>query len=245
MVMVAICDDEIKIGADLERALIDIFVRLNIKYEIDMFFCGTELNRHLEAGSHYDLIFLDIEFAKEEINGIEVGRLIRDAHQNNTVSIVYISWEKRYAMQLFAIRPMDFLLKPLAHDKIEHIVKTYLKIAGLCAGVFTYKRGHDTFKVQAREIIYVESRDRKLIIHLTGSRKEEFYGSLKEVYAEQLKRFDFLFIHASYIVNYEYITSMKYNQLFLMDNTAPLPISQNKRNEVRESYYEIMKRRRV
>ena len=245
MVMVAICDDETKISADLERALIDIFTKLNIEHEIDVYCGGAEFIRHLESGVHYDLIFLDIEFSKEEINGVEVGRLIRDAHQNNAVSIVYISWEKGYAMQLFAIRPMDFLVKPLTHDKIENIVKTYLKIAGLWAGVFTYKKGHETFKVQLKEIIYIESLSRKLILNLAGGRKEEFYGSLKEVYEEQLKKFDFLFIHAAYVVNYDYVASMKYNQLFLVDSATPLPISQNKRNEVRASYYEIMKRRRV
>ena len=245
MVMVAICDDETKISADLERALIDIFDKLNVEYEIDVFFGGTELVRHLEAGTHYDLIFLDIEFAKEEINGVEVGRLIRDSHQNNTVSIVFISWEKKYAMQLFEIRPLNFWVKPLEDDKIEHTVRTHLNITGLWARVFVYKKGYDTVKVQIKEIIYVESRDRKLILHLANGREEEFYGSLKEIYEEQLKKFNFLFIHASYVVNYEYVASMKYNQLFLMNRTTPLPISQNKREAVRKNYYEIMKRRRV
>ena len=245
MVKVAICDDEIKIGADLECTLIDIFERLNVKHEIDVFLGGTEFVRHLEAGTYYDLIFLDIEFAKEEINGVEAGRLIRNAFQNNTTSIVFISWEMKYAMQLFEIRPINFLVKPLELDKIEHTVRTYLNIAGLWAGVFVYKKGHDTVKVQVKNIIYIESRDRKLILHLSDGREEEFYGSLKEIYEEQLKKFDFLFIHASYVVNYEYVASMKYNQLFLMNSITPLPISQNKRDAVRENYYEIMKRRRV
>ena len=83
-----------------------------------------------------------------------------------------------------------------------------------------------------------------MILNLADGRKEEFYGSLKEVYSEQLKRFDFLYIHASFVVNYDYVTSIKYNQLFITDG-SPLPISQNKRNEVRESYYAIMKRRRA
>ena len=83
------------------------------------------------------------------------------------------------------------------------------------------------------------------MLHLADGRREEFYGSLKEAYEEQLKGFDFLFIHASYIVNFDYITSMRYSQLMLTDSVTPLPISQNKRNEVREAYYAIMNRRRV
>ncbi|MCL2255155.1 MAG: DNA-binding response regulator, partial [Lachnospiraceae bacterium] len=92
MVVVAICDDEIDLGAELERTLIEIFTKLNVKYEIEVFLTGEELCRRMESGSRYDLIFLDIEFAKSEINGVEVGRLIREAQQNHIVSIVYISW---------------------------------------------------------------------------------------------------------------------------------------------------------
>jgi len=32
-----------------------------------------------------------------------------------------------------------------------------------------------------------------MILHLADGRKEEFYGSLKNEYEEQLKKFDFLF----------------------------------------------------
>jgi len=161
------------------------------------------------------------------------------------VSIVYISWEKKYAMQLFEIRPMDFLIKPLEYEKVEQTARTYLKIAGLWSGEFTYKKGHNTCKVQAKNIIYLESSDRKLILHLADGRKEEFYGVLKEAYNEQLHRFDFLFIHASYVVNYDYITAVKYNQLLLTESQISLPISPNRRSEAREKYYEIMKKRRV
>ena len=245
MVKVAICDNEIDIGAELECALIEIFNTLNVKYEIDVYFAGGELCRQMKSGAHYDLIYLDIEFAKTEINGVEVGRLIRDTYQNNIVSIVYISWEKKYSMQLFEIRPLNFLVKPLTHDKIEHTVKTYLKIAGLVSGEFAYKKGHDTFKVQIKETIYLENHARKVTIHLADGRKDEFYGSLKEVYNEQLQKFDFMFIHASYVVNYDYVTAVKYNQLFLTDSVTPLPISPNRREGVREHYLEIMKRRRV
>ena len=245
MVMVAICDDEKKIGAELEAALIEIFGGLNVEAEIDVFFSGEELCRHLETGTHYDLIYLDIEFAKEEINGVEVGRIIRDVLQNNLASIVYISWETKYAMQLFEMRPLHFLPKPLAYEKIEHTVKIYLKVADIWSGVFTYKVGHEVRNVKIKEIIYVESRNRKLILHLTENRRSEFYGSLKEVYEKQLKKFDFLFIHASYLVNFDYVASMKYNKIFLSSNVTPLPITQSKRDEVRAVYFGIIKRRRV
>jgi DNA-binding LytR/AlgR family response regulator len=245
MVMVAICDDDTTIGTELERALIDIFCTLQVEHDIDVLFSGEELCRQMEAGSHYDLIFLDIELAQHEINGVEVGRLIREVQQNDFVSIVYMSRVKDYAFELFEVRPLNFLIKPLEQDIIEKTVRTYLKISWLWSGEFSYNVGRDTFKVKVKDVVYLESRDRKLILYLADGRTDEFYGSLKDVYQEQLKKSDFLFIHASYAVNFDYISAIRYNQLLLVDIAMPLPISQGKRNEIRERYYAIMKRRRV
>jgi len=243
MTHIAICDDEIKVCGELEQTLIEILDKQNIKYEIDVFFSGKELKHKMEAGYHFDLIFLDIEFANEEISGIDVGHFIRTIHQNYLTSIVFISWEKKYALQLFDIQPLNFLVKPLKYDKLEKVITNFMKLSGLWSGVFTYKIGPDSFKVPAKNIVYLENHKRKVILHLSDGRKESFYGSLKDIYETQLQKLDFLFIHASYVVNYDYITALMFNQVFLIDREAPLPISKHRTVEVRENYYKIMKRR--
>ncbi|MCL1882731.1 MAG: LytTR family DNA-binding domain-containing protein [Defluviitaleaceae bacterium] len=240
---VAICDDEKRIGAELERALISIFSKQNIYNEIDVYYTGEELCAKMEEGAHYDLIFLDIEFAKNAINGVEVGKLIRETYRNDLVSIVFISWEMKYSMQLFDIRPLHFLVKPFNYAKIEQAVMTHLRIAGLWSGEFSYKVGHNSHKVQIKDIVYLQSDKRKLILHLSNGRNEEFYGTLKEVYQEQLKRFDFIFIHASCVVNYDYIAIAKYDEMVLIDGITSLQISQPKRKAVKEAYYDITERR--
>ncbi len=113
--LVAICDDERRVSAELESILMKILGKLNIKYVIDVYFSGEELCREMENGAHYNLIFLDIEFSKDSINGLEVGSVIREVHQNNMVSIVYISWEIKHSMKLFDIRPLNFLIKQLKY----------------------------------------------------------------------------------------------------------------------------------
>jgi len=242
MVYIAICDDEENIGVELECSLTKIFRNSNIKHEIDIFYTGEELCAEIEK-KHYDLILLDIEFAKDKINGIEVGKRIRETYQNHIVSIVYISWESNYALELFEIQPLHFLIKPLDNKKIGDTIKKYIKNTGLTSGTFTYKKSHDTFKVQKKDIIYIESYDRKLILHMTNGRKDEFYGSIKEIFDNQLSKFDFLFIHKSYIVNYDYISAMKFDSVFLISNDTPLPISKHRKIEVRENYFAITQKR--
>ena len=245
MFHVAICDDEMELSGELKRTVIDIFTKLKIKPKIDVFHSGEDLCNKIEVGAQYELLFLDIAFAENEINGVEVGRRIRDMYKNELTSIVYISWEKEYSMQLFEIRPINFLLKPLQYDKIEHAVRTHLKISGLSSRVFTYKKGHVVVMVPVKDIVYLENFKRKVIIHFADGRKDDFYGSLKEIYQDQLKHFDFLFTHASFVVNFDYIKTLNYNQLFLLNREEPLQISPGKKDEVRQICSTIIKRRRA
>jgi len=241
---VAICDDEKQICSELEMSLRKILVECNVDYKIDVFFNGEKLCDKIESQVHYDLVFLDIEFAKNEINGIEVGRQLRDAYERDTISIVYISWEEKYSMQLFKVRPLDFLVKPLKYEKIEQVMQTYLKLFRIEADDFIYKTRHKTYRVKIKDIMYIESADRKLILHLSGSRREVFYGTLRDVFNEQLQNINFLHIHASYVVNYNYVAALTRSNVVLSTGAA-LPISRQKKDEVEEAYFAIMERRGV
>ena len=95
-----------------------------------------------------------------------------------------------------------------------------------------------------KNIVYLEARGRKVVIHLRDGREDDFYGALRDVYEEQLKGCDFLFAHASYLINFDYITTVKYNCLHIKGRPTPLPISEGRRKEMRNRYTAILKRRR-
>lgn len=61
--LIAICHDEKRINAELESMLLDILGRLHVKCETDVYFTGEELCNQMENGTHYNLIFLDIDMA--------------------------------------------------------------------------------------------------------------------------------------------------------------------------------------
>ncbi len=241
VINIGICDDEEKTGSQLERILLGIGRKLNIKFEIDIYFSGESLLKNLYSGICYDLIFLDIELSKK-MNGVEVGAIIRDEYKDELIQIVYISGKPQYALELFGNNPLDFLLKPLLFEKTEKVIKRFLKISGFWSGVFTYKYGSDTYKVQLKDILYLESKGKKVLLHMKEDSYDEFYGSLNRAFDEQLKKHDFLFIHKTYIVNYEHIIAFEYEQLTL-SNKIVLPIGQSKRKSIRIAQMEIEKRR--
>jgi len=242
MQYIAICDDETNICANLESSLINILKRLNIRHDIDTFETGAELYEKIKNGKHYDLLFLDIELAQDMINGIEISSLIRDELRNNLMSICFISWQMKYAMSLFDSHPINFLIKPLNDPEIEKVIKKFTALSNSQNATLNYKIRHDSYRKPLKEILYLESHGRKITIYLINGTTEEFYGQLKEIYPLQLQQHDFLFIHASYIVNYDHVMKFSYDELVLV-NGKRLSISQTNRVKIRADQHTIEKRR--
>jgi len=240
---IAVCEDQVIVNAMLEETLEDILKKLSIKCEIEIFYSGEKLCKRLEEGQNYNLIFLDIEYGDEKISGVDVGKLIRDTHQNNSVSIVYISWEKKYSLELHNLQPLNFLIKPLEYESIEKVMRKYLDIAGIWSSYFIYKIGYESHRKQIRDISYVESRDRKLILHLADGQQVEFYGALKQEFSEQLQKFDFLFIHAAFAVNYDYIVKYTRETVVMSPSGVTLSVSQGRRSEISKRFLYIANKR--
>jgi len=245
MVRVAICDDEEPVIAGLGRDLGDVFDDLGVEHEIDGFSSGEGLCRSLEAGVRYDLIFLDVSFAQDEMTGVEAGQRIRETLCGDDAYLVYISKLKRHAYDLIKIHPMEFLIKPLTRDMIETAAAEFLKAteSRRDEAMFLYGKGRVVRQTRIRDISYLEARGRKVILHLGCGESDEYYGALKDAWEEQLKGRNFIFIHASYIVNSDYMTEIGSSGVRMRGRADPLPVSQNRRTEAQSQYERIMARR--
>lgn len=49
-------------------------------------------------------------------------------YDDEITQIVYISGKSEYALELFDINPLNFLVKPLNYEKIEKVINKYLKL---------------------------------------------------------------------------------------------------------------------
>lgn len=231
MLRIAICDDIKSITSQLEDILIELGKKHSVQIDIDVFYSGSMLIEYLMMGNSFHLIFLDIEM--ENVDGIQAGLKIRNDMRDENTQIAYISGKSGYAMDLFQVRPIDFIVKPLKMENIEGTFLTALRIINSKDSHFKYKKGHTYNKLEAMDIMYFEGNDRKInIITKEGMVFDSFYGSMDDVY-EQIKDLEFLFIHKSYVVNNLYIKSYKYDKV-IMANNMELSISQSKRKAVRE-----------
>ena len=228
MFSIAICDDQRAICSVIENIIVEYKKSTMQEIQIEVFYSAEKLSTFMEYEHNFDLIFLDIEM--KGLNGLELGRKIREEMDNQVTQIVYVSGKDSYFKDLFEVRPMHFLSKPVEPDKIIKDVELAMKLANRLGGIFSYKKGSDTHKLPIKNIIYFQSVNREIKI-VTTTGEELFYGKLQEVF-RQVAKYRFITIHKSYIINYEQVANFKYEEV-QMSNSACLPISQLKRKEVR------------
>lgn len=236
MLRIAICDDEEALCSSFEEMLLRIARESSEQFDIDVFYTGEELYKYIEAGEQFDIILLDIEL--KMMNGVEVGYKIRNDLQNDITQIVYISGNESYAMELFQVRPLNFLIKPVTYERMQSMMNTAMRIVNKGNQFFEYQFKHASYKVPIKDILYFESENRKINI-ITTDEVYSFYGTIDEVF-KKVKQYNFLDIHKSYLVNYNYIVKFEYRQVTL-SNKRILPISQMNRKRIRAMQLQIEK----
>lgn len=235
MYRIGICDDDKILCSVLEEQIYELSKEIAIKVEIEVWYSGESIQNDLKKGMELDLLFLDIELVKK--NGIAVGNFIRNEMENMQTHIVYISSKESYAMQLFKVQPLDFLIKPVPVEHIREVLIRSVKQKSSTDTYFEYQKGNSVFRVLVRDIAYFMSMDKKIII-VKKDGEEEFYGKLKSI-AENLPA-DFLMIHQSYIINQTYVSEYSYETVKMV-NGENLNISKPYRKETRSKIKQYQK----
>ena len=234
MYQIAICDDDKMFCEQFKRNLDILVKKLNIKCNILVYHTAEALWSHLTNNQRMELIFLDIEFLK--LDGVSLGRFIRERLFDYQIQLVYMSHEKNYAMQLFETEPMDFLVKPISADHIEKVLKRFQKQQSNFGKIFTFKEEYGNAQISYDSIWYFQSMNHKVIIH-TANGERDFYGKLSEV--EEIAPKYFIRIHKSFLVNEHFVSRFHYDKVILR-NKQTLTISKTYRSAVQKRIRQAM-----
>lgn len=181
----------------------------------------------MEEGAHFDLLILDIELAK--INGVDVGNYIRKHNKDYMCQIIYISSKTGYALELFRIRPFDFLIKPITAGILFPCLDEYTNLF-LNGDYFEFTCKGIKKRIPVNRIMYFESNGRKIIIYCSNE-KHEYYGKLSDLLEMDILM-NFMMIHKSFFVNISHVADYRYETLITSDGTE-LSVSKPNRKEVR------------
>ncbi len=224
---VAICDDEICTCQHLEEVLEKVFCSMGVGIKIDVFYSGEKIVQYLKCGNKYDFIFLDIELY--ELNGVDVGKYIREGQNNLDTQIVFISSKTSYAMELFAVQPLDFVVKPISEKSLLDAINKGMKYLGNSEHFFVYQFQKETKRICCSDILYFKS-ELRIVTVVTTSGEEVFYSRLATV-KEELPDY-FVQIHQSYLINLYRVKSFKVNEVVMIDGNN-IPVSRKYKSTLR------------
>lgn len=237
---VGICDDERDTCARIADMVyaygrkISIEKDLEIIIKVSTWYTGEELYADLAENKPVDLLFLDIELVSTD--GIRVGKLIRNELENSDISIAYISSKSSYALELFKIHPVDFLIKPISardiNETMDEALRIYMRLyKNRGSSAFEYRSGGYNCRIPYKNIIYFSSENKKINM-VTRDSAVQFTGRIKDI-AEIMPE-GFIQIHQSYIINMDYISECSYENV-KMNGGIELSISQPYRKAVRKA----------
>lgn len=231
MFRVVICDDDAVFCELLEKAILSYLSAHNKKYSINVYQSIGELQSDLAKGCTIDILFLDIEFAHEKLNGVDLANYIRKILRDDYIEIVYISSQEKYAMQLFETRPLHFLIKPIQKREVADVLGKVARIREIRKKFFTYKYRSKRFRIELGAINYFISEGRRIRIVCTSNREFLFNGKISSV-LQELDENGFFSPHKSYVVNYYAVEQWGRSEMIIR-NGDYIPISRTKENEMK------------
>jgi len=182
-----------------------------------------------------DLIFLDINMP--EISGLDFAKAI-----NRSSRVIFTTAYREYAIDGFDLKAVDYLLKPIAFERLLQSVQKYLdetpkiekaSIKDIQADTndFIFVRSdRKMVKVKFDAILFIESISDYIKIHLTDQTiiTRETISNIEV----KLPSKNFIRTHRSFIVAISQINSFTHETIDIGKNQVP--ISRSFKNEVME-----------
>jgi two-component system LytT family response regulator len=154
----------------------------------------------------YDLFFLDIQLL--DYSGYELAKQIRNIDRYKLTLIVFITAIPNKELSAFKeIHCYDYIIKPFKDKEVIEIVKTLVGYCGIEEekdNFIKFKQGNYMYKVNTKDIIYIESIHKKIKVTMDKEQIEVNNYTLYRVLNE-LPEDDFIQCHKSFIINRNYI----------------------------------------
>lgn len=230
---IAICDDEVHWVDVIKNKIENLHYGEMLDVKIDCFTNQEEFLAKAEK-TNYHLVYLDIEM--EGKNGIEVAQRLKEI--NNACIVIFVTAYNGYVHDAFRVDAFQYLTKPINDDlfakEFERAINNYKKTNLI--RIFKVREGKKAFNLS--EIISVESYYNTTFIKTTRGTYITNYANLC-IIREEIMDYDFIRIQAGLIANMNFVVSMKYREVELI-NGEVYPISISHYRKVMEKYHRFL-----
>jgi len=217
MFEVFVCDDDTTITEFLKFFILKHFGE---DYKVVTMNRCQELIGMVEMNEHVpDILIMDINL--KDGNGIETVKHLQGLYPK--MKVIYLTGIVHYATAIFETNPAYFLVKPVNENHLcDAIAKVSREIEFDKSDSIVVKTNGSEIILYRREIMYVESQGRKLLLYMADGRKSEIYEKMDSI--EKQLGATFVRSHKSFLINMKYITERTNKEFFLSDGKV-LPIS--------------------
>ncbi|MEF9863498.1 MAG: LytTR family DNA-binding domain-containing protein [Christensenellaceae bacterium] len=234
MIKIAVCEDN---PDDLSH-LLDLIQKYStvctqeteIKYF--SFLSGDSFIEAIERGSIFDIVFLDV--LMPGINGIDIAKELRQLGHDSI--IIFLSSTKDFAFDAYAVKAYQYLLKPTSKELLfplldEAISETFHQSNQYI--VLQHSAGLS--KILFKKLKFIEVIQKRLYFNMNDSPVFNTVLTLSAVEQNLLADSRFLKPHRSYIVNMDYIDTIHFREICMLDQTK-IPISKVLYTKVKEKF---------
>jgi len=171
-----------------------------------------------------DVLLLDIDMPG--LNGLEMRKQLKDIP-----ACIFITSHAEFAVESFELSVLDYLMKPLKADRFAKAMErlsVYLGMRSkatlldhtLGGDTLFIKDGHEHFKIQLHEIIYLEAlKDYTSVV--TANKKYCVLSTLGNLLNEKAFT-SFVRIHRSFAVQKHFVSRVSAKEIFV--NNIGLPV---------------------
>lgn len=230
MLKIAICDDT--------KEYLDL-IKYQVKKCIDQEFgidcnisCFSKLNDLYEylQNNRIDILFLDIMI--DDVNAMDWSiENIRDSY----TQIIFITSYPQFAYNISETNCCYFLIKSKINETnlMKALKRAVNNITKKDPNLTTVKFGNRSYTINLNNIIYLETFNNNITLHMNNDNDINLYTTLKE-YAKNLPP-NFLRCHKCYMVNMNYISVCEPHR-FIMKTGESIPIPPKKYKAITKEY---------
>ena len=217
MLNFVLCDDYSPIRDILKKYVESIFIKYNIVANIGL--CSGDPLQVLTYinSQHTDVLIIDVEL-NSNITGIDIAKALRRI--NTSAYIIFLSGHMDYVFQSLKTKIFDYLLKPLAYEKLENCIVNLLNDMKLLKNNYI-SFGRNKI-INKDSISYIEKDGMQSIVYMQTSNFVT-YSSLNNL--EACLPDNFIRCHKSYIINASHIETIDTtNRTVSLNNYIKCPL---------------------
>lgn len=207
-VKIAICDNDKIICNDIAN----LIHRQKPDAEIFIFNSAEDF---LKAKDEFAILFFDVK----GFGGMDAARILRRREEISGKPksiLIFVTGYREYMEEAFEVRAFRYLLKPIDTKKFSEVLDRAFResktVESRAENFLLIKVGDIKKKIPLQNIFFIESRNKKVVVH-TSEGNFETYGKMD---ALEIALGDFFYrCHRCYLVNPEKILAYGSDMIYL------------------------------